>query len=107
MKYEKKIKGNMDRPRLCVFKSNKHIYVQAIDDISNKTIATSSSICPKLKQYIKSSATCETAKIIGQDIAIKLQKKGIKHIIFDRNKYVYHGRVRALADAARNTGIIF
>lgn len=104
---KKKIRGKTDRPRLCIFKSNKHIYAQAIDDTNNKTIATSSSICPKMKQHIKSSATCETAKIIGQDIATKLQEKGIKHIIFDRNKNVYHGRIRALADAARNTGIIF
>ena len=104
---KKKIKGKINRPRLCIFKSNKHIYAQAIDDINNKTIAASSSICPKLKQHIKSSATCETARIIGQDIATKLKDKGIKHIVFDRNKNIYHGRIKALADAARNTGIIF
>nr|AYR06426.1 ribosomal protein L18 [Rhodogorgon sp.] len=104
---KKKIRGNLDRPRLCIFKSNKHIYAQAIDDISNRTITASSSICPILKKHIKSSGTCETAKIIGEDIANKLKKKGIKYIVFDRNKNIYHGRIKALADAARNKGIIF
>ena len=95
------------KPRLFVFRSNKHIYAQVIDDVQHKTITTSSSLCPKLKNKILSSATCETAKIVGQDIAFKLKNKGIKQIKFDRGKNIYHGRVKALAEATRSEGIYF
>ncbi len=104
---KKQIIKQKHQPRLYVFRSHKHIYAQVIDDNNNITITTSSSLCPKLKTQISSSATCETAKIVGQDIANKLKDKGIKKIIFDRGKRLYHGRIKALADATRNAGIKF
>lgn len=94
-------------PRLYIFKSNKHIYAQVIDDQNHITITTSSSLCPTLKMTFSSSATCATATIIGQDIAKKLKNKGITQIIFDRGKQIYHGRIKALAEAARHEGIKF
>lgn len=95
------------KPRLYVFRSHKHIYAQVIDDQQNKTITTSSSLCPKLKTQMSSTANCKAAKIVGQDIANKLKDKGIDTIIFDRGKRIYHGRIKALAEATRNAGINF
>lgn len=103
----RKIQAAMHRPRLYVFRSNKHIYAQVIDDSKSSTIATSSSLSPKLKSRIVSSATCETAKLIGQDIASKLKVKGIEEVVFDRGKKIYHGRIKALAEATRQAGITF
>jgi len=104
---KKQIIRQKNQPRLYVFRSNKHIYAQVIDDNNNITITTSSSLCPKLKTQISSSATCDTARIVGQDIASKLKEKGISKIIFDRGKRIYHGRIKALADATRDSGIKF
>lgn len=98
---------NKDKLRLYVFKSNKHIYAQVIDDNQSKTVTTSSSLCPKLRTSLSSSATCITARIIGQDIAKKLKNKGITQVIFDRGKKIYHGKIKALAEAARTEGIKF
>ena len=95
------------RPRLHVFKSNKHIYAQVIDDKQHTTITTSSSLCPKLKLQIDSPATCITAAVVGKDIAHKLKNKGIEQIVFDRGKSIYHGRIKALAEATRKEGIKF
>ncbi len=96
-----------DRPRLYVFKSHKHIYAQIIDDKKHITVTTSSSLCPKLKQRITSSSNCATAEIVGQDIAKKLKDKGITKIVFDRGSKVYHGKIKALAEATRREGITF
>lgn len=96
-----------NQPRLYVFRSNKHIYAQVIDDQNHITITTSSSLSPKLRKIESSRATCITAKLIGQDIGKKLKNKGITNIIFDRGKKVYHGRVKALAEATREEGIKF
>ena len=104
---KKKIIKKRKRPCLRIFRSNKHIYAQVIDNKGNKTIAASSSVCPKLKTQIISSATCASAAIVGQDIANKLKNKGITNIIFDKGQKIYHGRIRALAEAARNAGINF
>ena len=104
---KKRINKQKHQPRLYIFRSNKHIYAQVIDDKQHKTIITSSSLCPKLKIHITSSTTCETAKLVGKDIANKLKIKGIKQIRFDRGKKVYHGRIKALAEATRNAGIQF
>lgn len=103
----KQIKGTAERPRLYVFRSNKHIYAQIINDINQKIIISSSSISMNLKAQIKSSSNCESAKIVGQDIANKANKKGIKKIVFDRGKKLYHGRIKALAEAARKEGMNF
>ena len=104
---KQRIYRHKEHPRLYVFKSNKHIYAQVINDKEHTTIITSSSVCPKLKKKILSSATCKTAELVGQDIARKLKDKGITRIIFDRGKNIYHGRVRALAEATRQEGITF
>lgn len=104
---KKRIKIKTNRPRLSVFRSNKHIYAQVIDDIKNITITTSSSICPKLKVEIDSAATCNTARIIGKDIGAKLRNKGITEIVFDRGNRIYHGKIKALAEGTRSEGIKF
>lgn len=104
---KKRTPKKQTRPRLHVFKSNKHIYAQVIDDQKHITITTSSSLCPKLKAQITSTATCLTSKIVGKDIANKLRNKGIDKIVFDRGKNIYHGRIKALAEATREEGINF
>jgi large subunit ribosomal protein L18 len=103
----KKIKGTLERPRLYIFRSNKHIYAQVIDDINAKILVTISSISPEIKTYIKSSATCEASKIVGRSIAEKCISKGIKKIVFDRGGKLYHGRVKALGQSVREAGINF
>nr|QCI07066.1 ribosomal protein L18 [Haraldiophyllum bonnemaisonii] len=100
---KKKIKGTTDRPRLYVFKSNKHIYVQLIDDNKNKILTSSSTISKDIKKF----ANCETAAIVGKNIAIKLKAQGINCIIFDRGNKIYHGKIKALAEATRREGIHF
>lgn len=104
---KKELKGNKNRPRLRVFRSNKHIYAQVINDIEQKTIAASSSLSRQLRDQIISAKTCKSAKIVGRDIGLKLKDKGIEKIIFDRGNKIYHGRIQALAEAARQTGIQF
>ncbi len=97
-----KISGTADRPRMSVFRSNKQIYVQVIDDLSGKTIASASSLSlegtfPKKEQAAK----------VGEMIAKKVQEAGVTSVVFDRNGYLYHGRVKEVADAARNGGLKF
>lgn len=104
---KRKIGRRKQQPRLHVFRSNKHIYAQVTDDSKRKTIAASSSLSGKLKNTLKSSVNCRRAEIVGQDIGIKLKAKGIKEIIFDRGTKIYHGRIKALADATRAEGIKF
>lgn len=103
----KQMKGTSRRPRLYIFRSNKHIYAQMIDDMNHKIIISSSSISNKLKMQIKSSSNCESSKIVGTDIAIQAQSQGIEKIVFDRGKKLYHGRIKALAEAAREAGMNF
>lgn len=104
---KKKIIKKTEQHRLYVFRSNKHIYAQVINSKKNTTIAASSSLCSRIKKDIKSSATCKTAEFVGQDIASKLKNKGIEKIIFDRGTKIYHGRIKALAEATRQAGIKF
>nr|QCI07429.1 ribosomal protein L18 [Leiomenia cribrosa] len=104
---KKKIKGTIERPRLYVFKSNKHIYAQIIDDINHKILLSFSSISNELKIQITSSTNCKISSLIGKNIAIKAKKKGIQKVVFDRGQQLYHGKIKALADAARQEGIDF
>lgn len=99
---KKKLKGSLSRPRLYIFKSNRHLYAQIIDDENHKILASSSTISENI-HYIN----CKIAKRIGQKIAQQLKDKGIQKIIFDRGKNVYHGKIKALADATREAGILF
>jgi len=101
----KKIKGTPERPRLCVFRSNKEIYAQIIDDVSGKTLVAASSMEKSLRNY-KGTKT-EKSIAVGKLIAEKALQKGISAVVFDRNGYLYHGRVKALADAAREAGLKF
>lgn len=102
-----KISGTANRPRLVVFKSATNIYVQAVDDTISKTIESSSTLDKKIKEKIKSTKDIEAAKAVGTDIAEKLKKKNINKVVFDRSGYIYHGKVKALADAAREAGLEF
>lgn len=97
-----KISGTADRPRMSVFRSNKQIYVQVIDDLSGKTLAAASSLSFEGKFPKK-----EQASKVGELIAKKAQEAGVTSVVFDRNGYLYHGRVKEVADAARNGGLKF
>ena len=107
MKIRKKISGSKEKPRLCVFRSLKHIYAQVIDDEAGKTILTVSTLSKGVKDKGKLSNNLKTAEIIGGLVAKKCTEKGIKKVIFDRGGYFYHGKIKALADAARKEGLEF
>ena len=98
-----KISGTAEKPRLCVFRSNKHIEAQIIDDVKGVTLVASSSVALKLAN----GGNCEAAAKVGADLAEKAKAKGIEFVAFDRGGYLYHGRVAALADAAREGGLKF
>ncbi len=99
----KKISGTSERPRLSVFRSNTRIYAQLIDDSAGKTLASASS----LEIDAKGNATIETSKTVGQKLAEKAVSNGISRVVFDRGGYLYHGRVKALAEGAREGGLQF
>jgi large subunit ribosomal protein L18 len=103
----KKVSGTSQRPRLSVFRSSKHIYAQVIDDVAHQTIATASTLDEQLIPQLAGLKKAEKAKKIGAAIAERLKAKGIEMVVFDRNGYIYHGRVMALADAAREAGLKF
>jgi large subunit ribosomal protein L18 len=103
----RKISGTSDRPRLAVFRSNHHIYVQAIDDVEQHTLVAASTVDTELKESIEAGANCEASVKVGKLIAQRLIEKGIKQVVFDRGGNLYHGRVKALADAAREAGLEF
>jgi large subunit ribosomal protein L18 len=103
----RKVKGGASRPRLCVFRSTKHIYVQVIDDAAGKTLAAASTLSPELKGKLKSTKDKDAAKEVGKLVAQKAQAAGIKKVVFDRNGFLYHGRIKLLADAAREAGLEF
>jgi len=102
-----KIKGTSEKPRLSVFRSHKHIYAQLIDDSTGKTIASSSTLDKNINSKINSKSTCEASTIVGQLIAKKSLEANIENVIFDRGGHRYHGRIKALADAARENGLKF
>jgi len=104
----KKIEGQPDRPRLTVFKSARHIYAQIIDDSVGRTLVTTSTISKDLKSKTKGiSGNIKGATLVGKTISKKGIKKGITEVVFDRNGFLFHGRVKALADAARENGLKF
>jgi large subunit ribosomal protein L18 len=103
----KRVNGTTERPRMSVFRSSKHIYVQVVDDVQHKTIVAASTLDEALEGEIKGLKKSDKAKKIGAAIAAKLKKLGIDKVVFDRNGYIYHGRVMALANAAREAGLKF
>lgn len=105
MSIRKRVSGTQERPRLSVFKSNRHIYAQLIDDVAGITLVSASS---DEKGFIKPEGDKKAiAKKVGQTVAMKCKEKGIESVIFDRNGYPFHGRLKALADAARENGLKF
>ena len=96
-----------NRPRLSVFRSSKHIYAQVIDDVKGETLASASSLEKEMRGALKTGANVEAAKVVGKLVAERASAKGIKDVVFDRGGYLYHGRVKALADAARESGLNF
>jgi large subunit ribosomal protein L18 len=100
------VRGTAARPRLCVFRSTKHMYVQLIDDESGVTIASASSL-EKAVEIEGHKGNVTAAKTIGKTVASRAIEAGIKQVVFDRNGYLYHGRIQALADAAREGGLEF
>ncbi|NSW87493.1 MAG: 50S ribosomal protein L18 [Syntrophobacteraceae bacterium] len=103
----KNMQGNAERPRLTVFRSDKHIYAQIINDDLGTTLVAASTLSPEYKEKEAPKGKLGAAKLVGEIIARKAQDKGITKVVFDRNGYIYHGRVTALADAARQAGLDF
>lgn len=102
-----RLSGSAERPRLSVFRSSRHIYAQVIDDINGVTLAAASTLNPEIRQQERVKGKIENAKRVGKMVADITQAKGITHVVFDRNGFLYHGRVRALAMAAREAGLKF
>lgn len=102
IRIRKTVKGDSERPRLCVFRSAKHIYAQIINDDTHSTVLSVSSLSLDVKNGSK-----ESAKKVGLKIAEEANKKGIKQVVFDRNGFIYHGRIQALAEGAREGGLNF
>jgi large subunit ribosomal protein L18 len=103
----RKVSGTAERPRLAVFRSNQHIYVQIIDDAQQHTLVAASTLDPDLKSEIKSGSNCDASTEVGKLIAKRSLEKGISKVVFDRGGNLYHGRVKALAEAAREAGLDF
>lgn len=106
LRIRRKVSGTSDKPRLSVFRSAKHIYAQVVDDASGKTLAHLSTLSRDVRSNDEGDKTA-AAKRVGAAVAKALLSKGIERIVFDRNGYLYHGRIRALADAAREAGLKF
>jgi large subunit ribosomal protein L18 len=107
LRVRKKINGTAERPRLNVFRSLQNIYAQIIDDEKRVTLVSTSTLAPELKEKLSSNSNTEAAIAVGQLLAKKAEDAGIKQVVFDRAGYVYHGRIKALADAARAGGLEF
>jgi large subunit ribosomal protein L18 len=103
----RRLSGTPERPRLSVFRSNNHILVQVIDDVNQHTLVAASSLEPELKSSVSSTANCEASAKVGELIAQRAIAKGISQVVFDRGGNLYHGRVEALAEAARAAGLVF
>ncbi|QDG54919.1 50S ribosomal protein L18 [Persicimonas caeni] len=103
----KKILGTPNRPRLSVYRSNKHIYAQVIDDINGHTVASASTVDKEMRDDVADLEKEEQARQIGKRLAERVKEKGIEKVVFDRNGFIYHGRVAAVADGAREGGLEF
>ena len=102
-----RVMGTTERPRLCVYRSLGHIYTQVIDDRTGQTLASASSVDKETKKNLKGGGNVAAAKVIGKAIAERAKAAGVSKVVFDRGGYKYHGRVKALADAAREAGLQF
>ena len=99
----KKVSGSAERPRLCVFKSSRHIYVQAIDDLGQNTLASASTL--EARERFSEKDGVESATLVGTDIAQRLKEKGIEQVVFDKGGFIYHGRVKAFVESVRKNGL--
>lgn len=103
-----KISGTAQRPRLAVYRSDKHMYAQIIDDVAGNTLVSASTVEKETKQNLNNkTSNVEAAKLVGKLVGERAVEKGIKEVVFDRGGYIYHGKVQALADAAREAGLQF
>ena len=107
LKIRNRFSGTAERPRLAVFRSNNHMYAQVIDDVAGKTLVSASTLEKDIKAELKVTDNIEAAAYIGDVVAKRALEKGIKAVVFDRGGYIYHGKVEALADAARKAGLEF
>lgn len=107
LRVRKTVFGSPERPRLNVFRSNKHIYAQIINDLTGTTLVAASTLDPEVKAKIEKGTTVDAARVVGEVVAKRAQEKGITQVVFDRGGYLYHGRVAALAEGARNGGLNF
>ncbi len=107
VRVRKKIRGTSERPRLNVFKSARHIYAQLIDDTNGLTLLAVSTVTDEVSAGLKYTGNVEAARLVGATIAKKALDKEIKAVVFDRNGFLYHGRIKALAEAARENGLCF
>jgi large subunit ribosomal protein L18 len=107
LRVRKKVNGTTARPRLSIYRSAKHMYAQIIDDTNAVTVVSASTADKELKANIGNGGSIEAAKQVGELIAKRAKEKGIDTVVFDRGGYLYHGRVQALADAAREAGLVF
>ncbi len=103
----KTVSGTTERPRLCVFRSLEHIYVQVIDDVAGATLCSASTVDGEVKKAIAGKTKTEQAKIVGKIVAERALKANVKQVVFDRGGWKYQGRIKALADAAREAGLDF
>jgi len=103
----RKMSGNSNRPRLCVYRSLNHIYAQIVDDLQGRTLVAASTIEKEVRGDLKNAGNIQAAKAVGKVVAQRAKAKGIEAVVFDRGGYLYHGRVKALADAARESGLKF
>jgi large subunit ribosomal protein L18 len=102
-----KISGNLNRPRLCVYRSLKYLYVQIVDDTNGKTLVSASTAEKDVRGELKQGGNIEASKLLGKAIAQRAKAKGIEAVVFDRGGYLYHGRIKAVAEAARESGLKF
>ncbi len=107
LRIRRRMTGNAERPRLSVFRSLKHTYAQIMDDARGVTLVAASSLDAAIHPELKKLKKTEAGKLVGQLIAKRALEQGIKHVVFDRGGYLYHGRVKAVADAAREAGLEF
>jgi large subunit ribosomal protein L18 len=102
-----RISGNVNRPRLCIYRSSKYIYAQIVDDTQGKTLVAASTAEKDVRGDLKQAGNIQASKLVGKTIAERAKAKGIETVVFDRGGYLYHGRIKAVAEAARESGLKF
>ncbi|HKS80651.1 MAG TPA: 50S ribosomal protein L18 [Candidatus Acidoferrales bacterium] len=107
VRMRKRIAGTSERPRLCVHRSSRHIRAQVVDDQTGRTLASASSLDKDVKKILKGGGNIAASKVVGKAVAERARAKGVEKVVFDRGGYQYHGRVQALAEAAREAGLKF